>query len=196
MGRSTREISPLRSLAFALIESSSPRQNDELLVFAPPYEEEKRKANGTMEDRPLVGLMVMRVLGQCQYPARIFQGCAASTLQACHLIMWIPTGDQLLRGISKRLDAISFGQHTSAVITRDPDVRRGDDRRAGCPTLPVWEGSRVEVPFPLSWRVIGGTSRQHRFPPQPDVIAAEMTRLITYLAWWWAGPTIRKHTTE
>jgi pimeloyl-ACP methyl ester carboxylesterase len=77
---------------------------------------------------------------------------------------------------------VSFGNIPLLIITRDPDLRKGMTPR-GVSQIPVWEGEQEASKSLslLSWRVIARNSG-HMVPlDRPDVIVAEITRLIEYL---------------
>jgi len=178
---------PAEVAGVALIESSSPRQIDELPGFRASYEEEKQEAKWELwKDRLLVWSGLQRLLGQCQVPAKDFPGWAGQyNAMACRPD-YVDTDEgefNYFEESSKQAGRlISFGNIPLLVITRDPDLRKGMTPR-GLSYIPVWEGEQEgsKSLSPLSWRVIARNSG-HMVPlDRPDVIAAEMTRLITYL---------------
>jgi pimeloyl-ACP methyl ester carboxylesterase len=171
----------------ALIESSFPRQIDELPGFRAAYEEDKQDAKRELwEDRLRVWSGWQRLLGQCSVQPEKFPGWAGQyDAMACRP-NYVDTDESELNYFeatsqqSGRL--MSFGDIPLLVITRDPDLREGMSAR-GVAQNPVWEAEQEgsKSLSPLSWRVIARNAG-HMVPlDRPDVIVAEMTRLIDYL---------------
>jgi pimeloyl-ACP methyl ester carboxylesterase len=171
----------------ALIESSSPRQIDELPGFRASYEEDRQDAKRELwKDRRRVWSGWERLLGHCSVPAKDFPGWAGQyNAMACRPD-YVDTDESEVNYFEEssrqagRL--ISFGSIPLLVITRDPDLQKGMTPR-GVAQLPVWdrEQETSKSLSPLSWRVIARNSG-HMVPlDRPDLIVAEITRLIDYL---------------
>jgi pimeloyl-ACP methyl ester carboxylesterase len=171
----------------ALIESSSPQQIDELPGFRASYEEDKHDAKRELwEDRLRVWSGWERLLGQCKVSAKDFPGWAGQyDAMACRT-EYVDTDESELNYFeesSKQAGRLmSFGRIPLLIITRDPNFREGMSQR-GVAQIPVWEREQEgsKSLSPLSWRVIARHSG-HMIPlDRPDVIVAEITRLVDYL---------------
>jgi pimeloyl-ACP methyl ester carboxylesterase len=178
---------PAEVAGVALIESSSPRQIDELPGFRASYEEDKKDANRELwEDRLRIWTGWQRLLGKCNVQPEKFPGWAGQyDAMACRPD-YVDTDERELNFFeesSKQAGRLmSFGNIPLLVITRDPDLREGMTAR-GVAQIPVWEAEQEgsKSLSPLSWRVIARNSG-HMVPvDRPDVIVAEMTVLIDYL---------------
>lgn len=171
----------------ALIESSSPRQIEELPGFRASYEEDKQDAKLELwKDRLRVWSGWQRLLGRCQVSAKAFPGWAGQYDAMGCRDGYVDTDEGELNYFeesskqARRL--VSFGSIPLLVITRDSSLRNGVTPR-GLAQIPVWEGEQEmsKALSPLSWRVIARNSG-HMVPlDRPDVIVAEMTRLVNYL---------------
>jgi pimeloyl-ACP methyl ester carboxylesterase len=172
---------------FALIESSSPRQIDELPGFRVAYEEDKQDAKRELwEDRlrGWSGWLCLR--GKCSVQPEKFPGWAGQyDAMACRPD-YVDTDESELNYFEATSEQsgrlMGFGDIPLLVITRDPGLREGMSVRAVA-QIPVWEAEqeRSKSLSPRSWRVIARNSG-HMVPfDRPDVIVAEITRLIAYL---------------
>jgi pimeloyl-ACP methyl ester carboxylesterase len=178
----------------ALIDSSSPRQIDELPGFRVAYEKDKRDAKHDLwKDRLRVWSGWERLLGYCSVPAKDFPGWANQyNAMACRPD-YVDTDESefnYFEESSKQAGRlISFGNIPLLVISRDPGLPKGLTP-SGLSYIPVWEGEQEASKSlsPLSWRVIARNSG-HMVPlDRPDVIVAEMNRLIAYLRGGTAPP--------
>jgi pimeloyl-ACP methyl ester carboxylesterase len=172
----------------ALIESSSPHQIDELPGWRASYEEDKRDAKRELwEDRLRVWSGWQRLLGQCDVSAKDSPDWAGQfNAMACRP-GYVDTDESELNYFevsSQQAGRLAtFGGVPLLVISRDPNVRgkgMSPDRVA---QIPVWDGEQEASKSlsPLSWRVIARNSG-HMVPlDRPDLIVAEITRLIEYL---------------
>jgi pimeloyl-ACP methyl ester carboxylesterase len=174
----------------ALIESSSPRQIDELPGFRVSYEEDKHDAKRELwEDRLRVWSGWERLLGHCNVSARDFPGWAGQyDAMACRPD-YVDTDESELNYFeesSKQAGRLgSFGSIPLLVITRDPDLRKEAMMPRAVAQIPVWEGEQEALKSlsPLSWRVIARKSG-HMVPlDRPDVVVAELIHLIFYSVW-------------
>jgi pimeloyl-ACP methyl ester carboxylesterase len=172
----------------ALIESSSPRQIDELPGFRASYEEDKHVAEHELwEDRLRVWSGWERLLGHCNVSAKDFPGWADQyNAMACRPD-YVDTDENELNYFeesSKQAGRlISFGSIPLLVITRDPELRKEGMTPRGVAQIQVWDGEQEASKSlsPLSWRVIARNSGHMVQLDRPDVIIAEITRLIDYL---------------
>jgi pimeloyl-ACP methyl ester carboxylesterase len=161
----------------ALIESSSPRQIDELPGFRALYEEDKNDAKREVwEDRLRIWTGWQRLLGRCNVQPEKFPGWAGQyDAMACRP-NYVDTDESELNYFAKSSKQAgrltSFGNLPLLVITRDPDFREGMTAR-GVAQIPVWEAEQEgsKSLSPLSWRVIARNSGH----------IAEITVLIDYL---------------
>ncbi len=178
---------PSDVVGVALIESSSPRQIDELPGFRASYEKDKQDAKLELwEDRLRVWSGWERLIGQCHVNAEKFPGWAGQyDAMACRPD-YVDTDECELNYFeesSKQAGRLtSFGRIPLLIITRDPDFREGISPR-GVAQIPVWEREQEgsKSLSPLNWRVIARQSG-HMVPlDRPEVIVTEMTNLIAYL---------------
>ena len=155
---------PAEVAGVALIESSSPRQIDELPGFRASYEEDKQDAKRELwEDRLSVWSGWQRLLGQCHVQAKNFPCWAGQyNAMACRPD-YVDTDESELNYFevsSKQAGRlISFGSIPLLVVTRDPELREGMTPR-GVAQIPVWDGEQ-EASKSLStasWRVIARNS--------------------------------------
>src|SRR6266851_3177888 len=179
---------PTEVAGVALIESSSPRQIDELPGFRAAYEEDKRDAKRELwEDRLRVWSGWERLLGKCYVSAKDFPGWAGQyNAMACRP-GYVDTDESELNYFeesSKQAGRlISFGRIPLLVITRDPDLQKEGLSPRALAQIPVWDREQEESKSlsPLSWRVIARNSGHMVPKDRPDVVVAEIIRLIDYL---------------
>ena len=175
----------------ALIESSSPRQLDELPGSRASYEEDKRDARGLelWKDRARVWSGWDRLVGNCSVsPSKTVQGewVAQYAAMACRP-GYVGTDEIELPYFetsskeSARLK--SFGSIPLLVVSQDITFDVDDESPRERAQQPVWEREQEEEKTlsPRSWRVIAKNSG-HMVPRErPDVIVREVARLVTYL---------------
>lgn len=178
---------PSEVAGVALIDSSSPQQIDELPGFRADYEQDKRDAKREWwMDRLLVWSGWERLVGHCSVPAENYPGWAGQyDAMACRPD-YVHTEEcelEYFEESSKQAGRLtSLGHIPLVVITRDPEFRK-DLSPQGVEETSVWqrEQEASKSLSPLSWRVIARNSG-HTIPrDRPDVIVAEVTRLIGYL---------------
>lgn len=178
---------PSDVVGVALIESSSPRQIDELPGFRDAYDEDKREAKWELwKDRLRVWSGWERLLGHCRVPAKDFPGWAAQyDAMACRPD-YVDTDECELDYFdlsSKQAGRLTgFGSEPLLIITRDPNKRNGMSPRV-VGQIPIWEREQEDSKSlsPLSWRVIARNSG-HMVPlDRPDLVFTEMSYLIGYL---------------
>ena len=77
----------------------------------------------------------------------------------------------------------SFGQVPLLILSQDPDRPRDVMTANAVAELSVWsrEQEALKALSPLSWRVIARGSGHGVQHDRPDLVVAEMTRLITFL---------------
>lgn len=171
----------------ALIESSSPRQIDELPGFRKGYEQDKADAKRELwEDRLRVWFGWERLTGNCRVSSKDFGGWTGQYDSMACRPAFVDTDECELNYFeesSKQAGRLaSFGRIPLLVITRDPNLRDGMTAR-GLAQIPVWQAEQEmsKSLSPLSWRVIARNSG-HMVPhDRRDLIIAELTRLIGYL---------------
>ena len=179
---------PAEVIGVALIESSFHGQLDEVPGFRAAYEEDKRDAKSELwEDRLRVWLGWERLIGDCSVPAKDYLGWVGQyNAMACRPD-YVDTDECELtyfeESFKQARRLTSFGSIPLLVISRDPDLRKAgitDLQTAQQPVL-AREQEAFKSLSPLSWRVVARNSG-HMVPlDRPDVIVAEMTRLIAYL---------------
>jgi pimeloyl-ACP methyl ester carboxylesterase len=178
---------PSEVVGVALIESSSPRQIDELPGFRAMYEDDKREAKWEIwKDRLRVWSGWERLLVHCRVPPKDFPGWAAQyDAMACRPD-YVDTDEcelDYFEQSSKQAERLTgLGSKPLLVITRDPDFRKGLSARA-LSYIPVWDAEQEASKSlsSLSWRVIARNSG-HMVPhDRPDLIVSEMSYLIVYL---------------
>lgn len=178
---------PDEPAAVALIESSSPRQIDELPGFRASYEEDKRDAKHELwEDRLRVWFGWERLLGRCSVSAKDFGSWKGQyDAMACRPD-YVDTDESELdyfEESSKQAGKLtSFGNIPLLVITRDPNVRAGMTSR-GIAQIPVWQAEQESSKSlsSLSWQVIARNSG-HMVPhDRPELVIAQLELLIKYL---------------
>jgi len=179
---------PAEVAGVALIESSSPHQLDEVPGFRAAYEEDKRDAQRELwEDRLGVWSGWERLLGHCSVSAKDFPGWVGQyNAMACRPD-YVDTDECELPYFEESFKQagrlISFGSIPLLVISRDPNLRKAGMTERQMEQQPVLarEQEASKSLSPLSWRVIARNSG-HMVPlERPDVIVAEITRLINYL---------------
>jgi len=179
---------PNEIVGVALIESSSPRQIDELPGFRATYEEDKREAKSSLwKDRLRVWFGWERLQGNCHESATDYPGVWLAQYNAMDCRPdYVDTDESELNDFetsSRQAGRLtSFGDKPLLVITRDPDVRRGLSPQ-GIAQIPFWQREQEESKSlsPRSWRVIARGSAHMVTHDKPGVIIAELTRLIDYL---------------
>jgi pimeloyl-ACP methyl ester carboxylesterase len=179
---------PAEVAGVALIDSSSPRQIDELPGFRSGYEEDKRSANRELwEDRVRVWSGWERLLGRCSVPAKDFQGWVGQYNSMACRPGYVDTDESELMYFeesSKEAERLrSFCKIPLLVISRDPESPKEGISPGELAQIPVWDREQEESKSlsPLSWRVIARNSGHTVPKDRPDVIIAEITRLIDYL---------------
>ena len=179
---------PAEVTGVALIESSSPDQLDEVPGFRAAYEEDKRDANRQLwEDRLRVWSGWERLIGHCSVPAKDYLGWTSQyNAMACRPD-YVDTDEFELpyfgESFKQAARLTNLGRIPLLVISRDPDLRKAGMTKLQMAQQPVMarEQEAFKSLSPLSWHVIARSSG-HMVPhDRPDVIVAEMTRLIDYL---------------
>jgi len=159
----------------ALIESSSPRQIDELPGFRSSYEEDKRDAKRELwEDRVRVWSGWERLLGHCSVSPNGFPGWAGQYDAMGCRPGYVDTDEIELNYFEsssrQSRQIISFGRVPLLVITRDSAKQRNKMSPRELAQIPVWdrEQEASKSLSPLSWRVIAHDSG-HMVPlDRPD----------------------------
>jgi pimeloyl-ACP methyl ester carboxylesterase len=179
---------PAEVAGVALIESSSPQQLDEVPGFRASYEQDKRDAKRKLwEDRLRVWSGWERLLGHCHVPAKDFPGWAGQyNAMACRPD-YVDTDESELSYFEESFKQagrlVSLGSIPLLVISRDPNLQRAGMTERQMSQQPVLarEQEAFKSLSPLSWRVIARNSG-HMVPlDRPDVIVAEITRLVDYI---------------
>jgi len=168
------------------VDSASPQQIDELPGFRAQYEADKRNAARELwSDRLRVWSGWERLSGHCrETPGKGLQ--ALSPLyeaKACRpRYVDGELGEYLDFAVSAREAArlISFGNKPLLILSRDPKNRKTSDPDTGSS---IWDREQegLKSLSPASWRVIARRSGHKIFQDRPEVVTAEIARLIEYL---------------
>jgi pimeloyl-ACP methyl ester carboxylesterase len=183
---------PAEVAGVALIESSSPQQIDELPGFRACWERDKRKAQRTLwTDRLRVWSGWERLRGHCASQNNADCRPAYVDMDENEFIYFDMSSRQ-----AGRLK--SFGNIPILIVTGEKEIMAGktakDMDRA---ETAVWnsEQEASKSLSPLSWRVVARGSG-HIVPiDRPDLVIAEITRMIGYLRGG-TGPPFGSTTTK
>ena len=169
---------PAEIAGVALIESSSPRQIDELPGFRATYEEDKRQAKRALwKDRLLVWSGWERLL----------RHCASGTNDIDCRPAYVDMDEDELPYFEKSSQQAgrlkNFGNVPLLVITRDTDAKNSGITAEDVARDAVWnrEQEASKALSPLNWRVIARGSGHIVPVDRPDVVILELTCLINYL---------------
>jgi len=122
---------PAEVVGVALIESSSPRQLDEVPGFRTSYKEDNRNAKRELwEDRVRVWSGWERLLGHCHVPAKDFPGWVGQyDAMACRPD-YVDTDESELSYFEESFKqagrVVSFGNIPLLIISRDPNLRKAE----------------------------------------------------------------------
>lgn len=171
----------------ALIESSSPRQIDELPGFRAEYEADRRDAERDLwEDRLGIWSGWNRLLGKCTESAKSLGAWTGQyDAMACR-DGYVDTDESELNYFEKTSSEArrlkSFGKAPLLVISRDPDFREGMSPGETA-QIPTWEAEQESLKSlsPLSWRVIARSSGHVVPHDRPNLVVAQLNLLIEYL---------------
>ncbi len=180
---------PSEVAAVALIDSSSPHQIDELPGWRTGYETDLRN---DARDLPWQKLRDWsgweRLMGRCHdTPEKGLENLAGQyNAQMCRpeyegadlgeLAGFEAAGKQAAR-------LASFGKVPLLIISQDPDLRKKGMTSNAVAGRPVWarEQEALKSLSPLSWRVIARGSGHGIQNDRPDLVLAEVARLLSYL---------------
>jgi pimeloyl-ACP methyl ester carboxylesterase len=169
---------PSEIAGVALIDSSSPRQIDELPGFRASYEEDRREAHQALwKDRLLVWSGWERLLGHCE------SGTDATDCRPAYVDMDEDELPYFEKSSQQAGRLKSFGNIPLLVITRDTNAKNSGSTTEDVAGNAVWdrEQEASKALSLLSWRVIARGSGHIVPVDRPDVVILEMTRLIVYL---------------
>ncbi len=180
---------PAEVAGVVLVDSTSPQQFDELPGFRASYEADKRNAMFELrwEDvRVLTGWE--RLTGHCK--ARVPEDVAymAGQYQAeqCR-------PDYLGGDLGEYMDVetagkqaarlTNFGKIPLLIISKDPNLIKSGMSADAIDGLAVWdrEQEALKSLSPVSWRVIARGAGHQIYHDRPDVMVAEIARLVAYL---------------
>jgi pimeloyl-ACP methyl ester carboxylesterase len=169
---------PSEIAGVVLIDSSSPRQIDELPGFRASYEEDRREAHQALwKDRLLVWSGWERLLGHCESGTDVIDCRPAYVDMDEDELPYFEESSQQAGRLK------SFGNIPLLVITRDTDAKNSGFTAEDVARNAVWdrEQEASKTLSPLSWRVIARGSGHIVPVDRPNVVILEMTRLIDYL---------------
>jgi pimeloyl-ACP methyl ester carboxylesterase len=168
---------PAEIAGVALIESSSPQQIDELPGFRASWEEDKRDAQRKLwEDRLHVWSGWERLLGHCTSRTNAVDCRPGYVDMDANELPYFEESSQQAGRLK------SFGNVPLLIVTGEKEIMAGNTAEDSVQGA-VWdrEQEASKSLSPLSWRVIARGSG-HIVPiDRPDVVIAEITRMISYL---------------
>jgi pimeloyl-ACP methyl ester carboxylesterase len=180
---------PAEVAGAVLIDSSSPRQIDELPGARSSYEADKRdKVRQLRWEKLRVWSGWERLMGRCSdTPPKEIQYLGGQyDAEMCR--PQYEGGDvgefMDFETAGKQAERLaSFGNVPLLIISEDTNLRRDGMTSNAIAQTPLWAGEQEALKSlsPLSWRVIAQGSGHAVHHDRPDVIVAEMTRLIGYL---------------
>jgi pimeloyl-ACP methyl ester carboxylesterase len=160
-----------------LIESSSPQQIDELPGFRTSWEEDKRDGRRSLwKDRLRVWSGWERLLGHCRSQARDVDCRPAYVDMDENELTYFEMSSRQ----AGRLDR--FGKVPLLVVTGEKEIATGRTTE-GSAQGAVWdrEQETSKSLSPLAWRVIARGSGHIVPVDRPDLVIAEVKRMISYL---------------
>ena len=170
--------------ALVLVDSSSPKQIDELPRFRDSYEQAKRHAARNLWlDRLSVWSGWARLIGECrETPGKGLQRLASFyEAKACRPeYVDGELGEYLDFETSARQAGRlqSVGRKPVLILSRDP---KSADKSDMGEVIHNREQEELKSLSPLSWRVIALNSGHKIFQDRPDVVTNEMSRLIRFI---------------
>jgi len=170
-----------------LLKKQNPGKMPTVVSYLSSMKDKHDAKRDLWEDRLRVWSGWERLLGHCSVLAKDFPGWEGQyNAMACRPD-YVDTDESELNYFeesSKQAGRLAtFGAIPLLVITRDLDLRKEGMTPRSIAQIPVWEGEQEASKSlsPLSWRVIARNSG-HMVPlDRPDVIVAEITRLINYI---------------
>lgn len=180
---------PNEVAAVALLDSSSPRQVDELPGSRAWYDGERRKRPGQLKWEKLkVWSGWQRLMGRCHedVPPPLEPYRAALDAEDCR------PGDvggdlgEFLNFETSGREAerlTSFGDRPLVVISQDPERPKHGWTADAVAAQPVWnrEQEALKSLSTRSWRVVARGSGHHIHQERPDVVLNEIGRLVAYI---------------
>jgi pimeloyl-ACP methyl ester carboxylesterase len=180
---------PAEVIGVALIDSASPHQIDNLPGFRASYDADRRNATyDLMWEKLRVWSGWERLTGHCR--ARVPQDVAvmAGQYNAQQCRPEYVGGDlgefmDLETAMKQASRLTTFGNIPLLILSQDTNRNTGGMKPIQIADLPVWarEQRALMSLSPLSWHVIARGSAHEIYHDRPDVVVAEISRLILYL---------------
>jgi pimeloyl-ACP methyl ester carboxylesterase len=178
---------PSEVTGMVLVDSSSPQQFDELPGFRADYEAGKRSARSQLwRDRLVVWSGWERLMDRCRgTPDKGLENLAP--LYDAQMCRSGYVGDDFGEYVDFETAAkqaarlTSLGNKPLLLVSQDPARNSMDPKSKAW--LPTWnrEQDRLRSLSQQSWRVIAHGSGHNIFIDRPDLLVAEISKLITYL---------------
>jgi pimeloyl-ACP methyl ester carboxylesterase len=189
----TREF-PDEVAGLVFVDSSSPRQMDELPGFRAGYEDDMRHATRDLWiDRMRVWSGWERLMGRCKgRPDKGFENYAdlydAKECRPEYVDADFPGYRDFEAAAEQAGRLTSVGNKPVLVLSKDSH-RSGMDERAAA-EAPFWDREQEELKSlsPQSWRIIARSSGHTIFKERADLVVAQLTLLINYLRGGTAPP--------
>jgi pimeloyl-ACP methyl ester carboxylesterase len=189
----TREF-PDEVAGLVFVDSSLPRQMDELPGFRAGYEEDMRHATRDLWiDRMRVWSGWERLMGRCKgRPDKGFENYAdlydAKECRPEYVDADFPGYRDFEAAAEQAGRLTSVGNKPVLVLSKDSH-RSGMDERAVA-QAPFWDREQEELKSlsPQSWRIIARSSGHTIFKERADLVVAQLTLLINYLRGGTAPP--------
>jgi pimeloyl-ACP methyl ester carboxylesterase len=187
---------PAEIAGLVLVDSSSPRQLDELPGSRASYEADKRNAARELwHDRLVVWSGWERLMDRCrQTPGKGLEHLAGQyDAQACR-----PTfvdgelGEYMdFETAARQAGRLSsLGNVPLLILSADTNIHDKSMNADAIARLPVWnrEQEASKLLSPLSWRVIARGSGHKIYQDRPELVLAQISSLIGYLRGGQAPP--------
>jgi pimeloyl-ACP methyl ester carboxylesterase len=180
---------PAEVAGVVLVDSTSPRQIDELPGFRASYEADKRGATRELwSDRLRVWSGWERLMGHCRDTPGKGLAALADLYNAKTCRPEYVDGDlgeyiDFENAANQEARLTSFGNKPLLILSKDPNSRKNGISPNALAELPIWDREQEGLKS-LSrscWRVIARDSGHKIFQDRPEVVQAEISRLIEFL---------------
>lgn len=180
---------PAEIAGVVMIDSSSPRQLDELPGARASYEQDKRDFfRQLFWERVRVWSGVERLIGNCHdEPSKELQHLAGQYDALMCRPAYVGGADSEFPDFDQTCNEAgrlkSFGNVPLLVISQDPDRKDDNPKEQRFAGKHIWnqEQENLKSLSPLSWRVIARNAGHAVHHDRLELVVAEMTKLIAYL---------------